>query len=190
MHTSSASVTSCLLSERMRNNDHGALYRYKPGSQWTQTSLTYLIQYIDWTATAWLCTCVNVTTITAAFSYQVPSSWFTLLMLSCYYFVVALNLLQATVLLFCTEVNISHRDIHITAKRGQVRLMLISHVTISLFCTNQYCHSHIQMYICIYISMFIVYFYSCNIAVLLFMCMSVLILTSFGLVLAFNVDRK
>ncbi len=117
-------------------------------------------------------------------------------MSSCYYFVVALNLLQATVLLFCTEVNIAHlhTEIYILiAKRGQVRLMLISHVTISLFCTNQYCHSHIQMYICIYISMFIVYFYSCNIAVLLlflFMCMSVLILTSFWLIVQCGQQRK
>ncbi len=71
----------------------------------------------------------------------------------------------------------SHTETYYILLQHVDTLMLILHVSILLFCTNQYCHSHIHMYICIYISKFIVYFYSCNIAVLLillFMCISVL----------------
>ncbi len=90
-----------------------------------------------------------------------------LLLCSCTQFVTG----HCTTVLYISQYcTFTHRDIlHRTAWIicGHVNFNIARHYIVVLH--NQYCHSHIQMYICIYISVFIVYFCSCNIAVLLYL---------------------
>ncbi len=85
-----------------------------------------------------------------------------LLLCSCTQFVTC----HCTTVLYISQYcTLAHRDIiHITATCGHANVNIARHYIV--VCTSQYCHSHIQMYI-VYISIFTVYFYSCNIAVLL-----------------------
>ncbi len=113
-----------------------------------------------------------------------------LLLCSCTQFVTC----HCTTVLYISQYcTLADRDIiHITATCGHANVNIARHYIVD--CTSQYCHSHIQMYM-VYISIFAVYFFSCNIAVLfiisiLFMCMSVFYFYIICTVLAFNVDSK